>query len=387
MYTLVNFHMFKKILLIILIVFLLYFFLKEDKYSLKNIQIASSMPLTGLMQPWGNAVLESTKSYFSYANDNNLLNGKKIEFVTLDDKYEPDLTYENVEKLKKENIFAFFGIVGTPTIKKILPTIYDENILFFSPFSGANFLQDESLSTLINFRASYKQELEHLIDYLKNKNIENIAIFYQNDDYGEEGYISSLEIIKKQNLNLVAIGSYKRNTLAIEHAFNEIKLSNPEAIILIGAYGANSFFIQKAKNDDILKDSIFCNVSFSDANSIINDLKTTKTSTENIIFSQVVPNYDDKNLKIVQEYQEIMKKYSPNSNIGFLSFESFLASKVLVDAIKRTNDNLTKDNFLEALKNTPKELLYEIKIDYKNKRLLNQTYLFEYLNDSFKELK
>lgn len=379
--------MFKKFLSIVFVVFLLYFFLKEDKYSQNNIQIASSMPLSGLMEPWGSAIFDATKSYFSYSNDNNLIKNRKIEFTALDDKYEPDLTYENVEKLKKQNIFAFFGMVGTPTIKRILPSIYDGDILFFSPFSGASFLQDESFSTLINFRASYKQELEHLINYLISKNLKNIAIFYQNDDFGEEGYISSLEIIKKQNLNLVSIGSYKRNTLSIEHAFNEIKQSKPEAIIMIGAHKANSFFIQKSKNDELLKSTIFCNISFSDANSIINELKASNTSTQNIIFSQVVPNYDDKNLKIVQEYQEIMKKYSPNSKLGFISFEGFLASKVLVDAIRRSEENLIKSEFLQALKNTPNNLLYEINIEYNQKKLLNQTYLFEYVDDSFKEIK
>lgn len=379
--------MFKKFLSIVFIVFLLYFFLKEDKYSQNNIQIASSMPLSGLMEPWGNAIFDATKSYFSYSNENNLIKNRIIELKALDDKYEPDLTYENIEKLKKQNIFAFFGMVGTPTIKRVLPTIYDEDILFFSPFSGASFLQDDSFKTLINFRASYKQELEHLINYLISKNLKNIAIFYQNDDFGEEGYISSLEIIKKQNLNLVSIGSYKRNTLSIEHAFNEIKQSKPEAIIMIGAHKANSFFIQKAKNDELLKSTIFCNISFSDANSIVNELKASNTSTQNIIFSQVVPNYDDKNLKIVQEYQEIMKKYSPNSKLGFISFEGFLASKVLVDAIRRSEENLIKSEFLQALKNTPNNLLYEINIEYNQKKLLNQTYLFEYVDDSFKEIK
>lgn len=378
--------MFKKILSILFIIFLLYFFIKEEKYSQKNILIASSMPLSGIMEPWGNAISSATKSYFSYTNENKILNNK-IEFIALDDKYEPDLTFENIEFLRKKSIFAFFGMVGTPTIKRVLPILNEKEILLFSPFSGANFLQDENFDNLINLRASYKQELEHLIGYLKSKNIKNIAIFYQNDDFGEEGYISSLEIIKNEKLNLTSIGSYKRNTLAIEHAFHEIKQSNPEAIIMIGAYKANSFFIQKAKKDATFKDTIFCNISFSDANSIINELKASNSSMQNIIFSQVVPNYDDKNLKIVQEYQEIMKKYAPNSNLGFVSFEGFLASKVLVDAIKRSQTNLTKNEFLKALKSTPSDLLYEIKIDYKDKKLLNKTYLFEYKNNSFEEIK
>lgn len=379
--------MIKKTFILFATIILLFFIFRENIYKSNNILIASSMPLTGPMEPWGKAVLEATKSYFAYTNENNLLNEKRVEFLALDDKYEPDLTYENLKNIKSKDVFALFGLVGTPTIKRVLPEIYDDDILLFSPFSGASFLQDERLSSLINFRASYKQELEKIIFYLKNKNLNKIAIFYQNDDYGEEGYISSLEILKKENLNLVAVGSYKRNTLAIVHAFNEIKQAKPDAILMIGAHGANSYFIQKAKKDIDFENTLFCNISFSDANSIIDDLKATNTDTKNIIFSQVVPNYNDLNLKIVQEYQEIMKKYSSNSKLGFLSFESFLATKVLINAIKTSNNNLSKKNFIEALKKTPKDLLYEIEIDYKDKKLLNKTYIFEYENSNFKEIR
>ncbi len=69
------------------------------------------------------------------------------------------------------------------------------------------------------------------------------------------------------------------------------------------------------------------------ATSIVKKLEETNTDTKNLIFSQIVPYYNDKALKIVQEYQEIMKKYSNERSLGFISFEAFLSSKVLVNQI------------------------------------------------------
>ena len=381
--------MIKKVLFVTLIIILIFMISIEKTKQQDEILIASSMPQSSGLKAWGDAVFTATNSYFNYANDNNLIKDKKIVLKVLDDKYEPDLTYENITKLSKDDILTFYGIVGTPTNKRVLPLLEDSEIVYFSPFSGAQFLRDKNLSNIINFRPSYKQELETLLNYIVvEKKLEKIAIFYQNDEYGEEGYISTLEILKNKNIKLLSTGTYKRNTLSINHAFNEIKKSKPEVIVMIGAYKANSLFIKKAKSDEVLNNVIFCNISFGDANSIVKELEATNTDTKNLIFSQIVPNYNDKSLKIVQEYQEIMKKYSNESSLGFISFEAFLASKVLVNQISKIEKlgELNRKNLLNALKNPPKNILYELELDFKNNQLLNKTYLFEYENGNFKEL-
>ncbi|PRM97243.1 amino acid-binding protein [Arcobacter cryaerophilus gv. crypticus] len=380
----------KKVLFVSLIIVFIFLINFEKNNSKNEILIASSMPQSSALKAWGDAVFIATNSYFNYANDNNLIKDKKLVLKVLDDKYEPDLTYENITNLLKDDILAFYGIVGTPTNSRVISIIKESQIPYFAPFSGASFLRDTNLSNIINFRPSYKQELENLLDYIVDeRKLEKIAIFYQNDEYGEEGYISTLEILKNKNINLLSTGTYKRNTLSISHAFNEIKNSKPEVIVMIGAYKANSLFIKKAKNDEVLKNVIFCNISFGDANSIVKELETTNTDTKNLIFSQIVPNYNDKSLKIVQEYQEIMQKYSKDSPLGFISFEAYLASKVLVNQISKIEKSgkLNSKNLLNTLKNPPKNILYELELDFKNNQLLNKTYLFEYENGNFKEIK
>ncbi|AXK48981.1 amino acid-binding protein [Aliarcobacter trophiarum LMG 25534] len=382
--------MVKKVLFITIILILFYLVNFEKKNSGDEILIASSIPKSSGLKAWGDAVLIASNSYFSYVNDNNLLKDKKIVFKTLDDKYEPDLTYENIQKLSKDNILALYGVVGTPTNKEILPLLEKNNLLYFSPFSGAEFLRNNTIPNIVNFRASYKEELENLLNYIiDEKNLKKIAIFYQNDEYGEEGLISTLKILKDKNIELSATGTYKRNSLSISHAFNEIKNSKPEAIVMIGAYKAISLFIEKAKKDKVLKDTIFCNISFGDANSIVKELESTNTNTKNLIFSQIVPNYNDKSLQIVQEYQSIMQKYAKDKPLGFISFEAFLASKVLVNQISKLEKigELNQKNLLNTLKNPPKNLLYEIEMGFKNNQLLNKTYLFEYKNNNFEEIK
>jgi ABC-type branched-subunit amino acid transport system substrate-binding protein len=381
--------MLKRLPIIIFIFVICYIYFKDEVFKERTLYVGSSLPMTGIIKSWGDSVNSGVNSYFKYANENNLIKNKNIEFLVYDDKYEPELTLENTNKLiYQDKIFALFGYVGTPTVKRVLPILYDEDIPFFSAFTGASFLRDNKNTNFINFRSSYEQEIETLINYLSvQKKLDKIAVFYQNDDYGEEGYISLLELLKKKNLSLVAEGSYKRNTLSISHAFNEIKNAKPEVIFMIGAYKTNSLFIKKAKENENLKDAIFCNISFGDANSMVKELEKLNTNSKNLIFSQVVPNYADKNLPIVLEYQNLMQKYYPKEKLGFLSFEAFLSAKILVNAISRIKGDITRKKFLYMLKTTPNNLLDGINLEFKNSQLLNKIYLFKYENNEFIKIK
>lgn len=381
--------MIKRIPILLFILALIYIYFKDEAFSNKTINIGTSIPKSGIIKAWGDSVIAGANSYFKYVNEENLLDNKEINFIIYDDKYEPELTIDNARKLAFEDkVFALFGFVGTPTVKNILPLLYDENIPFFGAFTGASFLRNTNNENFVNFRSSYEEEIEELVSHLHDeKGLNRIAVFYQNDDYGEEGYISLLNSLEKRNLPLVAEGSYKRNTLSINHAFNEIKDANPEAIIMVGAYKSNSLFIKKAKENKNLKDTLFCNISFGDANEMIKELKKQNTNTNNLLFSQVVPNYKNTKVPVISEYQTLMKKYYPNQELGFISLEAFLSAKVLVNAIQRIEGDRTREKLLSSLKSTPYNLLQGVYLNFKNTQLLNKVYLFHYKNSTFEKVE
>lgn len=374
------------LLAISIIVFVSYFVLSEKRYYNETIYLGASIPKTGIMKDWGRNVEIGTNAYFEFVNEKDLLPGKrKIKLISLDDKYEPNITEENTKKLLENNdLFAFYGYVGTPTVKKILPLIEKTDLPFIAPFTGASFLRDKNKENIINFRASYDEEIDNIVEYLfTKKGIKKFSVFYQNDNYGEEGYVALIKSLRKRGLGLYGEGMYKRNTLSIKHAFSEIKNNKPEAIIMIGAYKANAVFIKKAKEDENFKNAIFCNVSFSDADEMIKELDY---ETKNLIFSQVVPSFDDQKIDVIREYRYIMNRYYPNEPLTFISLEAFLASKTIVEAIKRVKGTLSTSKFLEEIKHLPKDTLKGMDLEYKNTQLLNKVYLFKYEDKKFKEL-
>ncbi|ACZ13091.1 ABC transporter substrate-binding protein [Sulfurospirillum deleyianum] len=345
------------------------------------IVLGTSLPLSGINADLGKDMVIGANTYFSHINARGGVQDKKIQLVHYDDKYEPENTLQNTIKLiEKDGAFALFGFVGTPTVKRVLPLITYSNIPFIAPYTGASFLRNEELSNIVNFRSSYAQEMDALVEYLNTqKKVTKFAIFYQNDDYGEEGYVALAQALAKRNLQLSAEGTYKRNTLSIRHAVHEIEGAKPEAIILVGAYKPTARFIEKVKSTFSYQ-PIFSPISFVNANALMHELKG---NGENLLFSQTVPSCDDFYSKEGIEYRKLLSFYYPEAKPSLVSFEGFLAAKSVVKALQNIHGTITREKFLENLKHLNTYTLDNIPLHYRNAQLLNQVYLAQYHDGKF----
>jgi len=363
--------MVKRSLLIISLVLLFYTLFNSPSKVWDPITLGASLPLNGINKELGQEVLEGANAYFQETNAAGGIEGVPLKFIHYDDKYEPQNTLKNTHKLINEDqVFALFGFVGTPTTKKILPII--EDIPFIAPYTGASFLRDGTHPNIVNFRSSYDEEIENIIAYLHDtKSITRFAIFYQNDDYGIAGYNATIKALNKRTLTLVAEGTYKRNTLSIRHALHEIEVASPEAIILVGAYKPSARFIKKWRK--LYPDkTLFAPISFVNANALIEELDG---AGENIYFSLTVPSYDNKSLEVAHEYRKILHHYYPASKPSYASFESFLAAKAVVKALRNIRGEITQEKFLNRLKKLSPNAIGQIPMRYKHTQLLNRVYL------------
>ncbi len=368
------FHMKKIIYILFFIVISTVIYLTFTQNIIeKNIKFGSSLPLSGINKKLGFAIKEGALTYFDYANKNSLLDDKNITLISYDDKYEPELTIENLQKLlKRDKVFALFGFAGTPTIKAIMPIIVDSNIPFIAPISGASFLRKPPRKNFINFRSSYADEIEKITKYLVDKKrLKKIAIFYQNDDYGDDGYIATILSLKKRRLQLIAEGTYKRNTLSVTQALYDIKSANPQAIIMVGAYKPVALFIKRYRKMD-KTDTIFCNISFVNADELVKELDH---KTKNMIFSQIVPSYNDNSIPIVKEYRKMLKINYPQAKYEFISLESYIAAKLNVEALQKIKNHITRNDFLEKIRILSQK--------YKRRGIFGKVFLFKYQNKKF----
>ena len=348
-----------------------------------EIRLGISLPLSSINEELGKSVLQGAQVAFRVANAQGGIAGKPIRLIAYDDKYEPQITLTNTRKLlEKDRVFALFGFVGTPTVKKILPMIGDTP--FVAPYTGASFLRNPSRSNLVNFRSSYRDEVQKIIDYLVEKRgFKRFGIFYQNDDYGIEGYNATVTVLRKHGLSLVGEGTYKRNTLSVRHALNEIKGSHPEAIIIVGAYKPSAYFIREARQ---CCDAgvVFAPISFVNADALVTELGN---ATEGILFSQTVPSYDDRTIPVVRSFRRDLTRLAPEAKPTFAALEGYLAARAVVAALRKRSHRIDREGFLQALKTLHASDLEGLPIRYHKTQLLNRVYLSTFHDGAFHPLE
>lgn len=352
-----------------------------------EILLGQSCALSGPAQALGQGMRAGLLASFSEINDAGGVRGRRIRLISKDDGYEPDRAIVNTRTLiEDDNVFLLIGEVGTPTSKAVVPIAENARVPFFGPFTGAEFLRNPYKEYVVNIRASYYQEMEKLTQYLVDRNnLRRIACFYQNDGYGQAG-LSGIEIaLKKRSMELVATGTYERNTVAVKGGLLKIRRARPEAVVMVGAYKPCAEFIKMAKKVG-MKDTVFCNISFVGTEALRNELGE---AGEGCIISQVVSYPWDKSIPLVKEYHKAMKKYQPQQKTGFVSLEGYMVGRLFCMVIESTNGVLNRENFLKAIGETKKFDLGGMKLIYgpKDHQGMDRVFLTIISNGQIKPLE
>lgn len=321
-----------------------------------QIAVGMSTVLSGPSSHLGTNFKTGVETYLNMVNEKGGVYGRKIKLTVYDDGYEPANTIMNVNKLIKEDkVFCLLGDVGTPTTMAIKPTLTDEKVPLFAPFTGAEGLRNPVDRYILNYRASYNQEVEVFVrgavDVLGFK---KIAVFYQDDSYGTAVLNAAKSSLKKRALSPVATGTYVRNFEEVSRALNVIMGARPQAVIMAGTYSACAKFITAWKRQYYLGgkqkglDPVFMNVSFVGPDRLAELLDKY---ADNVVVTQVVPPLfaQGDNYSAVTEYLALLKKYFPNQKPSFGGLEGFLATEVFVEGLKRAGKNLTRESFITAV--------------------------------------
>jgi branched-chain amino acid transport system substrate-binding protein len=316
----------------------------ETGVTRDRVLIGQSAAFSGPAAQLGIQMHAGAKIYFDSINQQGGIHGRKIEIVTADDKYEPALAAANTKRLiQSDKVFALFGYVGTPTSNAALPIFSGEHVPFFAPFSGAQSLREPFNRYIFNIRAGYFEETEHLVDQLVRLGIKNIAVFYQNDAYGQTGLDGVQRALKKRNVSLITTATVERNSVDVTAAVGKFLATRPDAIIEVTAYASSAAFIKQMHKGGYTGQ--FQNVSFVGSQALANELGADGPG---VGISQVVPFPWRQSNSVVAEYTKSLKKAGV-TDANFSSLEGYIAAKVFAEGLRRAGPDLTRDKFIAAL--------------------------------------
>jgi branched-chain amino acid transport system substrate-binding protein len=333
--------------------------LAEKKYDPgandTEIKIGQTKPYSGSGSTYG-TIGKAEAAYFKMVNDQGGINGRKINFISLDDGYSPPRTVEQIRKLvEEEEVLLTFQNLGTAHNTAIHKYMNAKKVpqLFLS--TGASKWGDpEHFPWTMGWLPPYQHESRIYAKYLlKNKPEGKIAILYQNDDYGKD-YLKGFKegLGDKAAKMIVAEVTYEATDPTIDSQIVSLQSSGADVFFDISIPKFAAQAIRKAYDIGWRPLHVINNVSSSVA-TVLQPAGLEKSV--GVISSQFVKDPTDpawKDDKAIRNYVAFMKRYYPDGNPDdILNVYGYAAAQTLVQVLKQCGDDLTRANVMRQAAN------------------------------------
>ncbi len=321
------------------------FLAQERLVGVEEIKIGMCNAQTGRIAGLGSGAKLGIEALFAQVNAAGGVHGRKLKLVAYDDRYEPlDSVVGTYKLINDDKVFALCTSVGTPTTAAVLPLLTEANMPLVGAVSGAESLRAPANPLVFNVRAGYLKETQALVEHLvADCGAKRVAVFIQRDGYGDAVANGVQRALRQQGLDIVARGSYVRNSTEIDAALEALIAAKPDAVVMGGSYPACAAFVRAAKGRKF--SPFVCSVSFVGTESFI---EAAGAAADGVFISQVLPDPQDAANPSVAEYQKAMRALGQNQ-FTYASLEGFINAMVLLEGLRATGANPTVGEFLKAM--------------------------------------
>ena len=316
----------------------------------KEIKIGGISPYSGPASSYG-TIGKGIKAYFDKINAEGGINGRKLNFISYDDGYNPSRTVEMARKLvEQDEVLFIFNVLGTPTNSAIHKYMNQQKVPQLFNATGATKWGDpKAYPWTIGWQPSYQSEAyiyaQHILDTKPNA---KIGIIYQNDDYGRD-YLKGFEdgLGDKAKTMIVKKVSYEATDATIDSQMVDLKASGADTFfnITIPKFAAQA--IKKAADIGWKPTHYLNGVSASVGSTII---PAGPENAVGVITAYYLKDPTDSVWQATPEYKDWlawMQKYFPGGDLKDANnVFAYAVSQTLVEVLKKCGDNLTRENIM-----------------------------------------
>jgi branched-chain amino acid transport system substrate-binding protein len=282
--------------------------------------------------------------YLDHINAQGGINGQKIELVSLDDKFDPALAAENAKKLIADSkVMALFLTRGTPHTEAIMPLLSTAGITLIAPSTGAMSLHSPVHPWVFNVRATYQREAEHLTRHLSVPGAHTVAVIQVNDSFGADVAPGVLKVFKELGKEPAAYELFDRKNPDFTAIATKVAAAKPLSVIFIGtgstvAEGVKALRAAGSK----------ATIATLSNNASSGFIKQMGENAANMIVSQVFPSPRSYKVAMAAEASQLAER-KKIAELTPQMLEGFAAAKVLVAALKRCGNDISRSNIKKAL--------------------------------------
>ncbi len=313
-----------------------------------EIKIGQTVAYSGPVSAYG-TIGRTQAAYFRKINDEGGVNGRRINFISLDDGYVPAKTVEQVRKLiEQDEVFALFQPIGSASNAAIQKYTNAKKVPVI--FAGAI---SEKIADPQNYPWTLPWNPPASGDgrvygkwLLKDRPGAKLAILYQNDDLGKD-YTRGLKsaLGDKAATMVVAEASYETSDPTVDSQIITLKASGADTLF---AAVTPKFAAQSIRKVYDLGWRPTFLISYTGA-SVETALKPAGLEKSIGLISAYYGILDAKDRKDdpVLDYLAFMQKYYPEADpYDGINLYGYTVALTFVEVLRRCGDDLTRANLM-----------------------------------------
>ena len=333
--------------------------LAQAKYDIgatdKEIKIGGISPYSGPASAYG-AIGKAISAYFAKINEEGGVNGRKLNFISLDDGYNPAKTVEQARKLVEEDEVLFvFNTLGTPPNSAIHKYMNTKKTPQLFVATGATKWGDpKNFAWTMGWQPNYQSESKvfaaHILDTKPNA---KIAVLYQNDDYGKD-YLKGFEdgLGAKAASMIVSKISYEVTDPTVDSQMVSLKATGADTFFNITTPKFAAQAIKKAAEIG-WKPTHYLNSVSASVGSVM--IPAGADNGIGIFTASYLKDPTDPQFQKGKEWDDWlawMKKFHTSGDIKDVNnVYGYTVAQGLIQVLKQAGDNLTRENIMKQAAN------------------------------------
>jgi branched-chain amino acid transport system substrate-binding protein len=202
-----------------------------------EIRIGQTIPYSGPASSLG-TIGRAAAAYYKMVNDQGGVNGRQINFLSVDDGYSPPRTVEQVRRLvEQDGVLGMFGSLGTAQNLAVQRFLNDRKVPQFFIFSGvARFRDPRAAPWSMGGDLAFVNETKAFARYIQSEVAEpRIAVLYQNDDFGKD-HLTGLRagLGSRAEAAIVRTASFEVTDATVDSQIIQLQSSGANVLLTAG---------------------------------------------------------------------------------------------------------------------------------------------------------
>lgn len=322
-----------------------------------TIKVGQTIAYSGPASAYGQ-LGRAEAAYFRYLNDKGGINGRRIEFLSVDDGFSPAKAVEMTRRLvEQDEVALMFGMLGTALNTATRPYLNQRKVpQLFIAAGSATFASAEKFPWTIGWQPTLMLEAQfYARSILASHAGAKIGVLYQDDDFGKELLAGLKEGLGGKDSVIVATESFQATDPTVDSQLISLKSKGADTLMLFTYAKQAAQAIRKISEMQWKPDTYLHLGSASVGATLMPAGLDNSVGIRTAGFAKDPTDPQWANDPELAPFFDWMKKYLPEGKVeDSLNLAGWAYAQTLEQVLRQCGDDLTRENILRqatSLKN------------------------------------